>query len=247
MDKKNIIRIVNIAVVVILVAIVAVVAIMRNSPEKYVDEDGNEHLLYIDEEGNTVLTDEGRVVVYATDVDGDIIEDDDGEPMTNAIDFPQFVVNENVLETPYYKMTMPEGWDLQEDGVYVYNENEDITFEIVALGEYTDDVSAYMNTRKDTTDALIEGIKPNFPASTATQEPCTITIKKIICRREEIKIAKSETDVYSYTNSVFFIYNGNLYKAVIACEENSYDTLQEDFDLVSLLNVGLAMKDKIVE
>lgn len=245
-DKNSIIRIVAVALVVVLIVSVAVVAFVRNAPKKYVDEDGNEHLLYI-EEGNTVLNDDGRIVVYATDVNGDKVKDENGEPMTNVIDFPQLVVKENVLETPYYKMTMPEEWKLQKNGVYVYKENEDVTFEIEQLGEHDGDILSYMKSRSEADNAIINGIKANFPATTSIEEDRVITLKEIISRRVEIKVAKSEKDVYLCTNTVYFVFDNIIYKAALIYSENSYDTIQEKIDLVALLNTGLAMKDKVVD
>ena len=91
-DKKNIIRIVAVALVIVLIAVITIIQVTKDNPRKYVDDEGFEHLLYVDEEGNTVLDDEGRIVVYATDTYGDIVEDEDGEPQTNSIEFPELMV-----------------------------------------------------------------------------------------------------------------------------------------------------------
>ena len=108
MEKK----IIAIALVLVLM-VTAFVGCTKG--KKFVDADGYEHLLCLDEEGNTVLNDEGKLVVYITEPDGKIREDDDGEPMTGYVAFPEQVIKGNTLETPDYKITLSDEWELQEN------------------------------------------------------------------------------------------------------------------------------------
>lgn len=245
-DKKNIIRIVAVAIVIVLIAVITIIQVTKDNPRKFVDAEGFEHLLYIDEEGSTVLGDDGRIVVYATNAAGDILEDENGEPMTNAIDFPEMVIEGNALETPYYKMTMPESWTLQENGIYVYNENADVTFEIMNLGAYKNDAEAYAKEELERLQKIAKQFEKEYPASSITKTPGVITMKNIICRNVETIVGKTKDEIMRYACNIFFIYNGEAYVAMFNCENYSYAQVKDAIDIHELVNQNLAMKDKVV-
>lgn len=245
-DKKNIIRIVAVALVIVLIAVITIIQVTKDNPRKFVDAEGHEHLLYIDEEGNTVLSDSGRIVVYATNAAGEILEDDDGEPMTNVIDFPEAVIEGNTLETPYYKMTMPDSWTLKENGIYEYNENKDVTFEIIALGEYNGDAEAYAKEELARLQKIAKQFEKEYPASSITKTSGVITMKNIICRNIETIVGKTENDIMRYGYDIYFIYNGDAYVAMFNCANNSYLQVKDVIDINELVNQNLAMKDKVV-
>lgn len=243
-DKKSIIRIIAVALVIVVIAVITIVQVTKDNPRKFTDADGNEHLLYVDEEGNTVLNKSGGIIVYATDAAGDIVKDEDGEPVTNAIAFPEVVIEGNVLETPYYKMTMPDSWTLKENGVYEYNENKDVTFEIVSLGAYNSDAEAYAQDEMERLQELAKQFEKEYPASSLTKTAGTITMKNIICRSIETVIGKTEGDVFRYGYDIYFVYNETAYVAMFNCANNSYEQIKDVIDIHEIVNQNLAMKDK---
>lgn len=245
-DKKNVIRIVAVALVIVLIAVITIIQVTKDNPRKYVDEDGVEHLLYIDEEGNTVLSDNGQIVVYATDIYGDIIKGEDGEPQTNNIDFPDLIIEGNNLETPYYKMTMPESWTLKENGEYVYNENPDVTVQIVQLGEFNSDAEAYAKEQVKSLEEIAKLFEKEYPASSIKKTAGVITMKNIICRNVETIVGKTEDDIMRYSCEIFFVFNGNAYEVFFNCENYSYAQVKDAIDIYALVHQNLAMKDKVV-
>lgn len=245
-DKNSVIRIVAVAIVIVVVAVITIIQVTKDNPRKYVDDEGFEHLLYIDEEGNTVLTDEGRIVVYATDLYGDIIKDDDGKPQTNSIEFPELIVEGNNLETPYFKMTMPDSWTLQENGEYVYNENSDVTFRITNHGAYNSDAESYAKKIVTQLEDIAKKFEKDYHNISIKKTAGVITMKNIICRNVETIVEKTENEIMRYEYDIFFVYNGNIYEAMLCCENYSYSQVKDAIDIQGLVNQNLAMKDKVI-
>lgn len=224
MEKK----IIAIALVLVLM-VTAFVGCSKG--EFYVDEDGIEHRLYLDEEGSTVLDDRGNIVIHATDEKGKILRDENGEPITAAIAFPEKVVKGNTLETPDYKMKMPDGWVLSNSGTYTKKDNEKISFKITNLGKVEEkSIDKYLaNSKKDNEDiekVLIE----EYPACEIKYGKTQITLKNLDCMTTDVKLAKEENGPIDwYTYSICFISNENLFKMDLIFVGNSYDkTIKED-------------------
>lgn len=76
----------------------------------YVDDNGIPHVLVTDEEGNSMVNDNGQIIVAATDESGDLITDANGVTETRYAEFPSLVINDKTIETPHYKLTLPENW-----------------------------------------------------------------------------------------------------------------------------------------
>ncbi|MGN0570874.1 MAG: hypothetical protein ACI4K9_01685 [Candidatus Fimenecus sp.] len=118
---------------------------------------GNEYVLATDEEGNTMLSDDGELVIYPTDSNGKPYKGENGEYETNFVDFPDKIVNGNIYETPQFKITMPEEWTEGEEG-YIKSGNESVIFEVcptATLNEkYT--VEKYIATQIEGLEMFIE-------------------------------------------------------------------------------------------
>lgn len=234
MEKK----IIAISLVVVLMLTVFVGC---TKGEKYIDADGNEHLLVLDEEGNTMLNDNGYVIVYATEADGDIKKDKDGEPMTALIDFPETVIRGNTLETPDYKLTLPDTWELKENGDFVYKENNNISISILKMQELgvDDDLTSLYLEEVDKSKLFIDAIKTEYPdAEIITGEETIITMKNIKTRNIECRIYDDKNIMY-YANTYYFVYGKNLYQINIVFEDMSYN---ETLDIKHIANQCLVMK-----
>lgn len=234
MEKKII------AVALVLVLIATAFAGCKKG-EKYVDADGYEHLLCLDEEGNTILNDEGKLVVYLTEPDGSIKEDEDGEPMTGLVAFPEQVVNGNTLETPDYKITLSDEWKLQENGKFVRKDNEKISIEIIKMGEPTKKkLQDLYNEEEKIAEGFIEIFKKEFPVIIKHTEAGAFSLKNIEYRMLEYKMSKEENGpVLYYSNAMYFVYNEQLYQASFVCEDGSYD---EALNLYAIIDANLVMK-----
>lgn len=74
----------------------------------YTDQDGVEHPVLTDAEGNTMVNTFGQIVIGVTDSRGHLVTDENGENETRAIVFPSSISNKNVYEPPNFKWEVPE-------------------------------------------------------------------------------------------------------------------------------------------
>ena len=212
--------------------------------EVYVDEDGIEHRLYLDEEGSTVLDDKGNMVIYAIDDKGRIVKDENGEPVTAAVAFPEKVVKGNTFETPDYKMTMPEDWVLSNNGTYTKKDNENITLKITKLGEIeAKTIDEYLANSKEDNDEVEKVLKEKYPACEIKYGKTQITMKNLDCMTIDVKLAKEENGPIDwYTYSICFISNEKLFKVDLIFVDNSYDeTIKEDVH--NIIDANFVLKE----
>lgn len=212
--------------------------------ELYVDKDGHEHLLMLDKEGNTVLNDNGKIIVYVTEADGDIKKDNEGKPMTALIDFPEKMVKDDTVATPYYSLTLPKTWKLQEDGDFIYSENEKIRIKVEMLdldeGLTLED---YMKKATEAGKEFSSAIEKKYNVKfTDELTKATVTEKNHSCYHSKITITKEDIVKY-YVESINFKHNDKIYKISLECEENSYSELEEKIDFFSLVNINLKTKE----
>lgn len=111
------------------------------------DEHGVEHAYVTDENGETVLNEDGNVRVYQTDEHGKIVKDEDGNPKENAVDKPSISVNKDgSVTTGIFTLPIIDGWEGVDTGrlvkkgtnencyilaEYETNETEDTTFALM--------------------------------------------------------------------------------------------------------------------
>lgn len=74
----------------------------------YTDQDGVEHPVLTDAEGNTMVNEYGQIVIGVTDARGHLVTDENGENETRAVAFPSSISGKNVYETPNFKWEVPE-------------------------------------------------------------------------------------------------------------------------------------------
>lgn len=239
-------------IVAVFVAIILVVAIGAtiyvNKKDIYVDDDGIEHWLVKNEEGNTILNEDGDILVYATDRKGKRQKDENGEYIMGTIDFPDVVINKTTVETPYFKMTMPKDWKVEDHGSYTLKDNENVTLKINNLGKVeADTVDAYYKETMDKTKDLLAALKANYPQTESKEDACVITLKNLDCRTFEFKVCEESGEVFLYSHSVIFLHKGQAYQITLRCQENSYKDLPEDFDLIPILDANFVVKDKVKE
>lgn len=108
-------------VAVLLVATVlfmCVFAACEKNEEDGVYIENDELDLVTDESGNKVLDYDGRLIVYATDEDGERVTNDKGEYETMAQEFQPFE-DDGVIEDLGFIIELPEGWkSTSEFGVF---------------------------------------------------------------------------------------------------------------------------------
>lgn len=241
--EKKIIAIV-VALVLVVTAVIVAVVISNNQREYIVDDDGVAHWIYKNEEGSTVLNDKGEIVVYAVDRNGKRQKDENGEYVTAAIDFPRKLIEGNTLETPDYKLSLPEEWELRPSGIFVLKENENVKIKVNVLEqEAATPIDTYFENLYKDSDEYIAGLKEEYPIFEEKTSGCTITLKKLDCRVIEYRLAKEEGKTDLYTYGIYFSRGTQIYHIGLTYLNGSYEEYGKDIDLISLADANFVVKD----
>ncbi len=242
MEKK--IKYIAIAFIVVVLAVAIGVAISVNKKEVYVDEDGIKHWLVKDKEGNTVLNEDGDIVVYALDEKGKRQKDKNGEYITGTIDFPQKLVKGNTFETPEYVLTMPEDWNLKSNGIFTLkkNNNVQVKVDIFELEEVTK-IDSYIEDMLKNGDEFLNALKEKYPKLEQNVGECVITDKKLDCRTVEHKLAVEEGVTEYYVYSIYFVYGEKVYEISLTCFGSTYEVFAKDIDLVGIADANFVVKN----
>lgn len=154
--SKRIIAILT--VITILFVCVFAACEKKEKEELYADADKYEFVT--DENGDRVLSDDGRFVVYATDEKGKYVTDENGENVTGVRQFEP-ILEGNVFEDYGFKITIPEGWKASEEKGNVFeNQKLGITCDVDVVEYFYDD---YYDFSKNSKDVLLkEGIESTW-------------------------------------------------------------------------------------
>ena len=227
MEKKII------AIALVLVFMVTVF-VGCSKGKKYIDDDGVEHLLHLDEEGNTILNDEGNLEVYVTKPNGSIKKDKDGKPMVGYVPFPEKAISGNTFETPYYKITLSEEWVLKEDGTFVRVDNENILINVFKVGKPLEaDLKNLFDEQVKISDMVSEAVKKEYPIIEKNTVLDKFPNGMEYGMLEYKMYKKANGPVALYSNAIFFIYKDYLFQATLACKENSYDESINFYDIIT--------------
>ena len=90
---------------------------MRKKKKPTINAKDATYEVVTDEEGNTVLNENGEIEIYVTDEDGKKVTDENGEIKTGAVPFPNQITDGVFHETKYFKMVYPNGWTVGNSGI----------------------------------------------------------------------------------------------------------------------------------
>lgn len=102
-------------IAVLMIATILFVCVFAACDKKndlYIDD--KEYDFVTDENGEMVLDDEGRFIVYSKDENGEDITNESGERVTEARPF-EALENDGVVEDYGYKITLSKGWKSTEN------------------------------------------------------------------------------------------------------------------------------------
>lgn len=102
--------------------------------------------LVTDVNGEKVLGEEGELLVYATDDEGEYVTDDSGEKVTQGQQFVPLKEGD-VIEDYGFKVALPDGWQADETNVNTFiNKSKNESCEINVVKYFYDD---YYDVNKD--------------------------------------------------------------------------------------------------
>lgn len=173
--------------------------------------------LVTDVNGEKVLGDNGELLVYVTDEKGEHVTEDSGEKVTQGKQFEP-IKNGDVVEDYGFKVTLPDGWDVDESKVNAFvNKSKDESCEIVVVKYFYDD---YYNANKD----MFEKLQSNDIEVTWEDDVDLGKAYKKACRFT-MKTEDGMSVLYFFENA------GNVYKVLfesVGVEEKAFivDTVE---------------------
>lgn len=201
-------------------------------------DNGMEYEAVTDEEGNTVVNENGDIVVYVTDVDGNYVEDANGEPQTNSITFPSVIAHEDRIETANYILLIPEGWTAESDGTLAReaDENAEQSIEITNFGELEDGET--FAGKMQESQATLEGLAQAVIDNGGTAESAVESVQFFEQDATLLELtATAQQRTFRY-QMLYFMQNGELYKV----QYTATDMENEAFDLHAFVLQNLTMK-----
>lgn len=236
MEKK----IIAVALILVLIA-TAFVGCKKG--EIYVDDDGYEHLLVTDKEGNTVLDENGNIKTYITEADGSIKKDEDGKKLEGIVAFPDLLVKDNVVETPYYKIVYPEEeWVIvNRTGRACRNNSIDSSLNVTILDNLPKETTldSYYEEQKITAEKIHE---QNIAVNTKSELICekiSLTSANCDTRKIEYKVINPEGKVIYYSINLYVMSGDTILSIRYASTGEYYES---DLDIVAFLNESLTIK-----
>lgn len=127
-----------------------------------VDNDGFTHAYATDAEGNTVLNDNGDIIVYQTEKNGEIARDAEGNKIENILEMPPVVLLKHGCETKDFILNFDDSWTRGEDNKYIKNGDKAIYIEIkekyVCQGDEKIDLDGTVQRDIDYNNSLLESM-----------------------------------------------------------------------------------------
>lgn len=143
-------KIIAILIAATILFVFAFAACGKDEENIYIDN--KEYKFVTDENGEKVLAEDGRLLVYETDKHGKIVKDENGEPVTIIKQF-QPIQNGNVVEDFGFKLALPEGWKSTAEYNKFIEPDKGYSCDVSVVKYYYDD---YYTSNKDVYDVLVE-------------------------------------------------------------------------------------------
>lgn len=176
----------------------------------YTDKDGVEHPVLTDAEGNTMVNEFGQIVVGVTDSHGNLVTDENGENETRAVVFPSVIAQNNVYETPDFKLTVPEGlWTVTESGLQ--KKGSEIQVEISAYQQPDN-----LEQQEQQNDSFLQYLQTHNMKVEATKE--TIALQNSISVLHYSVKHYDEEDNLTQGQEIYYFQRGDTIYAFVATE-----------------------------
>lgn len=229
-----------IAIVMVTVLIITCFAACKKKEITITDTQGNTYICVTDKEGNTVLDDDGNIKVYVTNADGKIEKDENGDEKSVAVTFPNAIVSGEVLETPYIKLILPQGWTSDDAGVAYKDGDKNSYLKAVRVDslQNTGGFDEIFNYKKEEAQRIVGGVIEKNPKSTLEFSNCELTDKKMQCGVIEFKAVDETGTVVMHTVDIYYPNGSYVYNIQFKCL-NTYDA---NFNIIDMLNKNLTIK-----
>lgn len=213
--SKKIIAILTIATILF----VCVFAACEKKEEPYQDSD--EINAVTDENGEFVLAEDGRYIVYVTDAEGERVTDKNGEYETEVVQFTP-TMKDGVIEDYGFKLKVPDGWKVTDQGnVFERKSGETLEMRLVkkTYEEY------YKSTESFYGKLFEEGVEGSLTEDASLVKGAEKAFKLVVDAKEAVYVT-----VVCYNH-------GNLYNLSYKAEN-----VKADLEAIDAFLAGLEFK-----
>jgi hypothetical protein len=232
-------KIVAVSLVVLMIAV-----LLASCGNKYLmaEINGVERPLVTDADGNTEINDEGKIAVYVTDSKGNLQYDSNGEPQKNYFALPEKMINGQSLETLAYKFTMPDGWELEDNGVFYKDGTDEKCYvqcvKNCTLGEF-ETYDLFISQKEAEQQQYIDEFKKQYPDTTMVITSGNLTDGKEVTFFTYM-IKDDSGAIIHYAVSAYVNIGEDIYSANYVCDGGvGYD---ESFDFMGVFSSGFVVK-----
>ncbi|MBE6835575.1 MAG: hypothetical protein E7515_04910 [Ruminococcaceae bacterium] len=222
-----------IAVICLMLAASFIFASCAKNTKK--DKDGNEYIVYTDENGETVTDKEGSVVVVPTNYQGQPVTRANGELATQTIPVPAINVSQNgkKVDCKAYTLNIPDGWVLYT-GIDDYaqlrkgDEDSDIKIDIRYYSEGYDEI---LKQAKEVKKSFVDNIEDVIVDE---EEEITLKNGEISPVTKLSFLGKAEANGKEVTAGfVYYVFQAGGHTYAIPCAAQSEDGFKNtDFQSV---------------
>ena len=177
------------------------------------NSESDDTLYVTDENGERVLADDGRFLVYETNAEGEVVTDESGEAVTELQIFEP-IMSDGVIEDYGFKMTIPEGWKVSDEGNNIFVK-QNKTFGILVVPKtYEEGYEILENFHNNSKGSVWSGVfEEDVDLIIDVDKACRFTFQH------------SEEEMCIVT---FFSKNGNLYSINLYAPEEDLDIADMD-------------------
>lgn len=203
------------------------------------DENGFEHAYVTDEDGSTLLNEDGDIRVYETDKNGKIVKDENGKPKENSVKMPEILITDNKYRTSEFEFNIPAGWKAGDKTFIAESEDGLSRIQFNKIDGSAAQFNATVSEEVIMADKIVEEVKESGGKTDLTKGNTKITSNQIdaFYMIFYAEIEKDGEKNLLRTCSAYFTFEDKIYKAFYQTskdEELSIDQVVEIFNNLTL-------------
>lgn len=209
---------------IIAVCLIVVIAVSFSSCSDnssfYTADDGTQYLVCRDDDGNIIINENGKLLVYTLNENNKKIKADSGEYITEYVTFNGQVVSDGTVETAEMRFKLPDNFveSKENPGYFYYSAYEGEIF----IDYYPSGMDIHIKSQETNCEDLLE----SFGSEVFSYEKYTVNISGVECTAFS---SLSTTSEY-YKNAFFYFIPYDTGYYVINCNVNTDYRKKVDFD-----------------
>lgn len=204
---------------------------------------GKEFVLYTDDAGNTVISEDNRIAIAVTDASGEIVTQSNREPQTNWVQLYGDIKGETFIRGEKYQMNALDGWVPESLGKIIKNETNGRCYvQFIEIAKVTREVTlnSYLDAIDKQNAKMVSGYEKQGYTLNIEKEDRNITEEEISCKFYKYEVKDKDGKIIHYAENYYFVAEKTIYKVAYVCEEGiGYD---ESFNFEAYLNTSFTFK-----